>query len=382
MRRDVERARVCADEGMTISRARPTTLGARGYLEADGGDSSTVQDSSNHPEDTRARRAHPIRAFDPTEPARDSRDSRHSAPSSSISIDMAYAHHPNGPQHGPGVVMQTVSMNNELFGCFEDCADCAYGYFCFPCHLGSIAQRSGAGDCCLTCCVSSLLQPILPLALCYNAVQCPETSRKIAWGQRRKFRPVVLALLLLLTVPNVSREVNDRQAAAASMPHWIGDERNRRSCRAGAGVSSPPDRRRGRGRRAKTTSARGENAHASTEIVRLAAHRDVRETSTRRERCRSRSIHLTRRWVHSPGRFGPCRDARRRRADSAREPIAARAIPRRFGASPCVERSTTTAPRTRSSDTDRLDYFSSTRRRRPETRARRARRRRRRRRRR
>ncbi len=156
----------------------------------------------------------------PTEPARESRDSRHSAPSSSISIDMAYAHHPNGPQHGPGVVMQTVSMNNELFGCFEDCADCAYGYFCFPCHLGSIAQRSGAGDCCLTCCVSSLLLPILPLAMCYNASVYRKALYRV--GVNAPLPCLSCSLFCCCLQCQVSREVNDRQAAAASMPHGIG----------------------------------------------------------------------------------------------------------------------------------------------------------------
>ena len=158
----------------------------------------------------------------PTERARESRDSRHSAPSSSISIDMAYAHHPNGPQHGPGVVMQTVSMNNELFGCFEDCEDCLYGYFCFPCHLGSIAQRSGAGDCFLTCCISSLLQPILPLAMCYNARVYRKALYRV--GVNAPLPCLSCSLFCCCLQCQVSREVNDRQAAAASMPHGIGGQ--------------------------------------------------------------------------------------------------------------------------------------------------------------
>ena len=189
---------------------------------ADVGDSSTVQDSSNRPENTQVRRARsiPFVRSIPTDRARQSRDSRHSAPSSSISIAMAYANHPNGPQHGPGVVMQTVSMNNELFGCFEDCADCAYGYFCFPCHLGSIAQRSGAGDCFLTCCISSLLQPILPLAMCYNASVYRKALYRV--GVNAPLPCLSCTLFCCCLQCQVSREVNDRQAAAASMPHGIG----------------------------------------------------------------------------------------------------------------------------------------------------------------
>ena len=195
--------------------------------------------------------------------------------------------------------------------------------------------------------------------------------------QRAASVPVVHALLLLLAVPS---ESGGERSTSGGGVHAARDRGTRATAghrRAGAGGASrlPIDettREDARRRRAR----RGENARASTEIVR---HAPRRETSTRRES----SGHLSNKTKFVPltvDSIRPRRDARRRRADSAREPIDARALPRRFGASPCVERSTTTAPRTRSSDTDRLDYFSSTRRRRPETRARRARRRRRRRR--
>jgi len=130
---------------------------------------------------------------------------------------MAYAHQPNGPAHGPGVVMQTVGMNNSLFGCFDDCGDCVYGYFCFPCHLGSIAQRSGSGDCFLTCCISMLLQPILPLAMCYNASVYRKSLYRV--GVNAPLPCLSCACFCCCLQCQVSREVNDRQAAAASMPH-------------------------------------------------------------------------------------------------------------------------------------------------------------------
>ena len=195
--------------------------------------------------------------------------------------------------------------------------------------------------------------------------------------QRAASVPVVLALLLLLTVPSESGGERSTSGGGVHAARDRGTSATAGHRRAGAGGASRlpidettrEDARRRRARAARTRTRRQRLFDAPR-----------RETSTRRE---SSGPHLSNKTKFVPlavDSIRPCRDARRRRADSAREPIAARAIPRRFGASPCVERSTTTAPRTRSSDTDRLDYFSSTRRRRPETRARRARRRRRRRR--
>ena len=194
--------------------------------------------------------------------------------------------------------------------------------------------------------------------------------------QRAASVPVVHALLLLLAVPS---ESGGERSTSGGGVHAARDRGTRATAghrRAGAGGASRlpidettrEDARRRRARAARTRTRRQRLFDAPR-----------RETSTRRES----SGHLSNKTKFVPltvDSIRPRRDARRRRADSAREPIDARALPRRFGASPCVERSTTTAPRTRSSDTDRLDYFSSTRRRRPETRARRARRRRRRRR--
>ena len=197
--------------------------------------------------------------------------------------------------------------------------------------------------------------------------------------QRAASVPVVLALLLLLAVPSESGGERSTSGGGVHAARDRGTSATAGHRRAGAGGASrlPIDettREDARRRRA------GENARASTEIVRRATHRDARLRRDARVAVPRESSNKTKFVPLAVDSIRPCRDARRRRADSAREPIAARAIPRRFGASPCVERSTTTAPRTRSSDTDRLDYFSSTRRRRPETRARRARRRRRRRR--
>ena len=200
--------------------------------------------------------------------------------------------------------------------------------------------------------------------------------------QRAASVPVVLALLLLLTVPSESGGERSTSGGGVHAARDRGTSATAGHRRAGAGGASrlPIDettredarRRRARAARTRTRRQRLFDSQRTATYVRL--RRDVRVAVP---------IHLSNKTKFVPlavDSIRPCRDARRRRADSAREPIAARAIPRRFGASPCVERSTTTAPRTRSSDTDRLDYFSSTRRRRPETRARRARRRRRRRR--
>tara|TARA_B110000003_G_scaffold15369_1_gene15040 strand:+ start:114 stop:491 length:378 start_codon:yes stop_codon:yes gene_type:complete len=47
-----------------------------------------------------------------------------------------------------------VYMNNQLFGCTDDVGDCLYAGCCGPCHVGSIAQRTGSGDCFGTCCIN------------------------------------------------------------------------------------------------------------------------------------------------------------------------------------------------------------------------------------
>ena len=150
---------------------------------------------------------------------------------------------------------------------------CAYGYFCFPCHLGSIAQRSGAGDCFLTCCISSLLQPILPLAMCYNATVYRQALYRV--GQRAAFVPVVLALLLLLAVPSESGGERSTSGGGVHAARDRGTTATAGHRRAGAGGASrlPIDettREDARRRRAR------ESARASTEIVRRATHRDAR----------------------------------------------------------------------------------------------------------
>jgi Cys-rich protein (TIGR01571 family) len=65
-------------------------------------------------------------------------------------------------RHASSSVMATAFTNQyseNLFGCFDDCGICVYGYFCTPCLVGQSVEEAGQGKCYDTayqiiCCMS------------------------------------------------------------------------------------------------------------------------------------------------------------------------------------------------------------------------------------
>merc|ERR1711924_583589 len=37
--------------------------------------------------------------------------------------------------------------NQGLFGCFDDCGGCVYGYFCYPCQYGQVSEKVYGQSC-------------------------------------------------------------------------------------------------------------------------------------------------------------------------------------------------------------------------------------------
>ena len=104
-----------------------------------------------------------------------------------------------------------VPMKETLCGCMNDCGDCIHGACCQPCHLGSIAQRTGAGDCYGTCIVGSLLW-CFP---CYHKGILQQALLRV--GVTAPIGCMECCFCLPCLQCQVSREVNNRQAAAATM---------------------------------------------------------------------------------------------------------------------------------------------------------------------
>jgi hypothetical protein len=111
-----------------------------------------------------------------------------------------------------------VYMNNQLFGCTDDVGDCLYACCCGPCHVGTIAQRTGTGDCFGTCCINYIAYMF-----------CCGIGGIVHGGSVFKsalYRVGVTAPLDTIACIcchpclqcQVSREINDRQAAAAANP--------------------------------------------------------------------------------------------------------------------------------------------------------------------
>ena len=115
-----------------------------------------------------------------------------------------------------------VYMNNQLFGCTDDVGDCLYAYCCGPCHLGSIAQRTGTGDCFGTCCINIIANAVCPgIGGCVHAGSVFK-SALYRVGVTAPLDTLACICCTWCMQCQVSREINDRQAAAASMPHGIG----------------------------------------------------------------------------------------------------------------------------------------------------------------
>ncbi len=55
------------------------------------------------------------------------------------------------------VIYSFYSFIESLYGCFDDCGICLFGYCCTPCLFGQNAHQIDNSNCCLMCCGYSLL---------------------------------------------------------------------------------------------------------------------------------------------------------------------------------------------------------------------------------
>lgn len=110
------------------------------------------------------------------------------------------------------MVSMPVPMKETLCGCTNDCGDCIYAWYCQPCHLGSIAQKTGAGDCYGTCIVATLLA-CFP---CYHKGILQQALLRV--GVTAPIGCLECCFCLPCLQCQVSREVNNRQASATMMP--------------------------------------------------------------------------------------------------------------------------------------------------------------------
>ena len=108
-----------------------------------------------------------------------------------------------------------VYMNNQLFGCFDDVGDCLYACCCPSCHLGSIAQRTAVGDCFGTCCMNTIAYGF-GFGVCHSKGVLQSALYRV--GVSAPIGVFECCCCPVCLQCQVSREVNDRQAAAALAP--------------------------------------------------------------------------------------------------------------------------------------------------------------------
>jgi hypothetical protein len=111
-----------------------------------------------------------------------------------------------------------VYMNNQLFGCTDDVGDCLYACFCGPCHVGSIAQRTGTGDCFGTCCINNIANMVCPWIGGIVHGGSVFKSALLRVGVTAPLDTIACICCFSCLQCQVSREINDRQAAAAANP--------------------------------------------------------------------------------------------------------------------------------------------------------------------
>jgi len=105
-----------------------------------------------------------------------------------------------------------VPMQATLFGCFDDFGDCCYSCFCQPCHLGSIAQKTGSGDMCGTCCVAVFLSfPLIYQCYAKGVVQ----SALYRVGVNKPIGCCECVFCWSCVQCQASREINNRQSQMA-----------------------------------------------------------------------------------------------------------------------------------------------------------------------
>ena len=111
-----------------------------------------------------------------------------------------------------------VYMNNQLFGCTDDVGDCLYACCCGPCHVGSIAQRTGTGDCFGTCCINNIANVVCPGigGIVHGSSVLKSALYRV--GVTAPLDTIACICCFPCLQCQVSREINDRQAAAAANP--------------------------------------------------------------------------------------------------------------------------------------------------------------------
>lgn len=90
-------------------------------------------------------------------------------------------------------------------GFMEDTGDCVYAACCGPCHLGSIADKTNTGSCCVTTVIAILAGPF---ASCY--MKCVASKALESVG----VKPVgytEACCMPQFTQCQVSREINERK---------------------------------------------------------------------------------------------------------------------------------------------------------------------------
>jgi len=105
------------------------------------------------------------------------------------------------PERNPGLAY----MMHVPGGCMEDTGDCIYASCCPACHMGSIAERTNTGSCCMTAAIASCLGPFSPLYLkCVASKALESVGVKPVGYVESCSMPSCVAC-------QVSREINERK---------------------------------------------------------------------------------------------------------------------------------------------------------------------------
>ena len=105
------------------------------------------------------------------------------------------------PERNPGLAY----MMHVPGGCMEDTGDCMYAYCCAPCHIGSIADRTNTGGCCMTSLIACCIGPFQP---CYFKSVASKALESVG------VKPVGYVESYFMTpcvACQVSREINERK---------------------------------------------------------------------------------------------------------------------------------------------------------------------------
>lgn len=129
-----------------------------------------------------------------------------------------------------------VYMNNQLFGCTDDVGDCLYACFCGSCHIGSIAQRTGTGDCFGTCCINNIAGMLCPWigGIVHGGSVFKSALLRVGGDGPARYDRVHL-LLPVLAVPGQPRDQRSTSGGGGEPAGWRpATASDRRSSAAGA----------------------------------------------------------------------------------------------------------------------------------------------------